>query len=111
MVSVEVVDHGKAVLLVVQGRIDSMTAGQFGMSVTQVIEAGHYRIALDLSHVDYMSSAGLRELVSAVKKLRKAAGDLRIAKPSPRVREVMEMAGLDTIFLIFDTPGDAVESF
>ncbi|HRL12404.1 MAG TPA: STAS domain-containing protein [Aggregatilineales bacterium] len=111
MVSVEVVDHGKSVLLVVQGRIDSMTAGQFGASVTRVIEAGHVRIALDLSLVDYMSSAGLRELVSAVKKLRKSAGDLRIARPSPRVREVMEMAGLDTIFLIFDTPGEAVDSF
>lgn len=111
MVSVEVVDQGKAVLLVVQGRIDSMTASQFGASVAREIEAGHHRIALDLSLVDYMSSAGLRELVSAVKKLRKAAGDLRIARPSPRVREVMEMAGLDTIFLIFDTPGEAVESF
>jgi anti-sigma B factor antagonist len=111
MVSIEVVDHDKAVLLVAQGRIDSMNANQFGASVAQVIEQGRNRIALDLSQVDYMSSAGLRELVSAVKKLRKNAGDMRIANPSPRVREVMEMAGLDTIFLIFDTSGEAVESF
>jgi anti-sigma B factor antagonist len=58
-----------------------------------------------------MSSAGLRELVNALKKLKRVAGDLRIAQPSKRVREVMEMAGLDTIFLIFETSAEAVESF
>jgi anti-sigma B factor antagonist len=58
-----------------------------------------------------MSSAGLRELVNALKKVKRANGDLRLAQPSRRVREVMEMAGLDTIFLIFETSAEAVESY
>ncbi len=60
-----------------------------------------------------MSSAGLREIVSALKKVKRNSppGDLRIAQPSDRVREVLEMAGLDTIFHIYDTQGEAVSSF
>ena len=58
-----------------------------------------------------MSSAGLRELVSAVKKLRKLNGDLRVASPSPRVKEVLDLAGLDSIFQMFTTPVEAVGSF
>ena len=65
----------------------------------------------DLARVDYMSSAGLRELVSAVKKLRKLNGDLRVASPSPRVKEVLDLAGLDSIFQMFTTPVEAVGSF
>jgi anti-anti-sigma factor len=49
--------------------------------------------------------------VNALKKLKRVSGDLRLAQPSKRVREVMEMAGLDTIFLIFETSSEAIESF
>jgi anti-sigma B factor antagonist len=66
---------------------------------------------LDLSHVDFMSSAGLREMVNSLKSARKASGDLRLAQPSDRVREVLEMAGLDTIFRIYSTQADAIDSY
>ena len=51
-----------------QGRIDSSTAGQLGEVLSQVIEDGHTQLVLDIGGVDYMSSAGLRELVTALKK-------------------------------------------
>jgi anti-anti-sigma regulatory factor len=52
----------------------------------------------------------LREIVSALKKVR-GHGDVRLAQPSPRVREVLEMAGLDTIFQIFPSQVEAVGSY
>ncbi len=103
--------HGGATVLTARGRIDSMTAGRLGEALTTEITSGKTLLVLDLSGVDYMSSAGLRELVNALKKVKRAGGDLRLAQPSRRVREVMEMAGLDTIFLIFETSAEAVESY
>jgi anti-anti-sigma factor len=57
-----------------------------------------------------MSSAGLREIVNALKKV-KPSGDVRIAQPTERVREVLDMAGLSTILQIFNAQSDALESF
>jgi anti-sigma B factor antagonist len=109
--NIQTAAEGMVTVMRASGRVDSMNAQQLGDAFNQHIDAGQVQLVLDLSGVDYMSSAGLRELVNALKKLKRVSGDLRIAQPSKRVREVMEMAGLDTIFLIFDTPNEAIDSF
>ena len=102
----------KRVLLIeVAGRVDSTTADQLGKALNDAIDAGQNQIVLDLSKVEYMSSAGLRELVSALKRLQRGRGDLRLAALSERVEEVLELAGLDEIFKIYDTQVEAVGSF
>jgi anti-sigma B factor antagonist len=111
MIDIRVSEVDAVTLFEVNGRVDSTNAGEMGEALTHAIEAGSTQIVLDLSRVSYMSSAGLRELVSAFKKVRSAAGDMRIAQPSVRVQEVMEMAGLDTVFQIFPTQVDAVGSY
>lgn len=100
-------------LVLAMGRIDSMSANIFGEALIGEIDNGNLHLVLDLSGVDYMSSAGLREIVSALKKVKKtdSRGDLRLAQPSDRVREVLEMSGLDTIFQIFDSQDAAVNSY
>jgi anti-sigma B factor antagonist len=98
-------------LVEVSGRIDSMNANELGAALTDTIDGGHIRLVLDLRSVEYMSSAGLREIVTALKKVKRETGDMRLAQPSPRVREVLEMAGLDTIFRIFPTQGEAIGSY
>ena len=111
MLEINVSDKDNVTVVEVNGRVDSMNANELGEALSGVIEDGHHNLVLDLGSVDYMSSAGLREIVSALKKVKRAAGDLRIAQPSDRVREVLEMAGLDTIFQIFSTQGEAVGSY
>ncbi len=111
MVDINITRHNQVTLVEVSGRVDSMNAGQMGTALAEQIDDGHIRLVLDLAQVDFMSSAGLRELVNTLKKVKRAAGDMRLSQPSARVREVLEMAGLDTIFLIFDTQPEAVASF
>jgi len=111
MVDVIISEVEQVALVEVRGRIDSMTASQLGEGLSEPIQNGFIHIVLDLSGVDYMSSAGLREIVGALKKVRREKGDLRIAQPSERVFEVIEMAGLDTILQIFDTQVEAIQSY
>lgn len=108
-INVSGLDH--VTLVEASGRIDSMNANELGEALSSEIDNGHIRLVLDLSSVEYMSSAGLREIVAALKKVKRASGDLRLAQPSDRVREILEMAGLDTIFQIYPSQGDAVGSF
>lgn len=112
-IEIKVNEMKRIALLEVAGRVDSTTAGELGTKLNEVIDEGKNRIVLDLKEVEYMSSAGLREIVTALKRVQNLAGtgDLRIASPSERVREVLELAGLDEIFKIFDSQIDAVGSF
>lgn len=111
MIDITVSNVDDVTLVEASGRVDSMSANQFGEALSDQIEDGKKALVLDLSGVDYMSSAGLREIVNALKKVKRAQGDLRIAQPSERVREVFEMAGLDTIFQIYGSQDDAVSSY
>ncbi len=111
MVDITITGHDGVTLVEVSGRIDSMNANELGTALSNVIDEGAVRLVLDLSSVEYMSSAGLREMVNSLKKAKKATGDLRLAQPSDRVREVLEMAGLDTIFRIYPTSLEAVGSY
>lgn len=103
-------NHSKTTLIEVSGRIDSNNANQLGEALTNAINAGNVQLVLDLASLDYMSSAGLREIVSAYKKVQ-GKGDLRLVQPSERVAEVLEMAGLDSIFQIFPSQSAAIASY
>lgn len=111
MLDIDISHLEQVTLVAASGRIDSMNADELGQSLSSAIDETHTRIVLDLSRVDYMSSAGLREIVSSLKQVKRLRGDLRIAQPSERVREILEMAGLHTIFQIFPSQDEAISSF
>lgn len=108
---VNVKDMSRVALIEVNGRVDSSTAPQLGEALQERISAGKHNVVVSLENVDYMSSAGLRELVSALKRVKVTGGDVRLAAPNERVQEVFELAGLDAIFTIYDDVVAAVGSF
>jgi anti-sigma B factor antagonist len=93
------------------GRLDGDSAPDLGQRLDEAINEGHRQLVLDLGSVEYMSSPGLREIVRVFKRAQQAGGDLRVANPSDRVTEVMELAGLDTVLRIYQTRAAAVNSF
>ncbi len=111
MMEISTSEHGSVAVIEVKGRVDSATAPQFGEALSTPMSGGFRHLVLDLQQVDYMSSAGLRELVNVYKRANKNAGDLRLVQPSERVQEILEIAGLDTVFQIFPTQMDAIGSF
>ena len=100
-------------LVEVTGRVDSSTAPEFEAAVNKVIEAGRYRIVVDFSGTDYMSSAAFRVLISGLKQVKKGTrrGDIRLAGVAPKLMEVFKLGGFDDLFKIFDSSADAVGSF
>ena len=111
MLETRVLNKNDVIVIEVQGRVDSSNAGELGEVLAGVIDDGQHQLVLDLGAVDYMSSAGLREMVAALKKLRNRDGDMRIAQVTERVYDVLELSGLNTIFQIFENQAEAVSSF
>jgi anti-sigma B factor antagonist len=104
-------DMKRVSLVTVSGRVDSATAPDFEKALQSLIQANRCQIVVDLKGVDYMSSAGLRGLVTSLKAAKSGGGDLRLAQPSVRVRDVLELAGLNVIFTVYDDIVGAVGSF
>jgi anti-sigma B factor antagonist len=108
---IQIKEMARVALLTINGRVDSTTAQALGEALQGQIDKGNRNLVADLSEVEYMSSAGLRELVATLKTVKNLGGDLRIAAPSDRVREVLELAGLQSVFIVFDDVVSAVGSF
>ncbi len=99
-------------LVEVAGRIDSSTAPQLEQALQKIIDDGRYHIVVDLGETDFMSSAGLRSLLSALKQVRRFnRGDLRLANLPDRIRKAFDLAGLLEVFDVYDNTVDAVGSF
>jgi len=98
-------------VVTVSGRVDSASAPEMEKSLQSLLDHRRNQIVVELADVEYMSSAGLRALVSALKAAKKGGGDLVIARPSTRVREVIELAGLTAVFSVHDDVVAAVGSF
>lgn len=110
LVDIQVEDLKRVELVTVSGRIDSSNAAQFDAVLKEVASRKH-NIVLDMSGVDYISSAGLRAIVALLRESKKQKGDVRLANPSARVVEVLSLAGLDSLFQVFDSTTSAVGSF
>lgn len=99
-------------LVAVSGRIDSSTAPELEAALRAITDAGRFRIVLDMTDLEYISSAGLRVLVTILKSCRRYnRGDLRLAGMSERVVGLFELAGLAVLFKVYSNTVEAVGSF
>ncbi len=104
-------EYKRCSLVSVSGRVDSNTAPTFEEALKKVIEGGQRNVVLELSGVGFMSSAGLRGMVSSLKACKKGGGNLVVATPSDRVSEVLKLAGLSSLFSVYDDITSAVGDF
>jgi anti-anti-sigma factor len=95
----------------VGGNVDALTAPELSKVLIGQITAGRATLVVSLIGVDFMSSAGLRTLLGAVKEARSHDGDLRIASTNPGIDKVLKMSGFHTIAKVFASKDEAVSSF
>lgn len=100
--------EGPATIASVAGTVDAVTAPRLAEALQAEVAAGRHRLVVDLSAVEYVSSAGLRALLAAVKAARAAGGDVVVAAARPAVFEVFELAGLTSILAFHPGVGEAV---
>lgn len=109
---VNVKEYKHAVLVTVKGRVDSATAPLLNRQLEDLLLKGRFKIVMDMSGVEYISSAGLRVLLSTQRECRRYhRGELVLALVPPRVQEALELAGFTQLFKIFDNLVDAIGHF
>jgi anti-sigma B factor antagonist len=90
------------------GRMDAVTALDFSQRFNACIEAGDTRFVVDMSGLDYISSAGLRSVLTAFKKTEARQGILLLCGLNGLVRESFQLSGFLNYFKTYDTVAEAV---
>jgi len=106
MMTIETSRVGQTTLIKINGRVDSINSSRFKSVITEAIHHPQQQIVLDMQGVTHMSAAGLRVL----RYLHEEQGIVRIANPSNRVREILQITGLDMVYKVFDSHTEALHT-
>jgi len=92
-----------------------ITLGEGGMTlreeVRKLLAEGKKKIVLNLGEVNYIDSSGLGELVSAYTAVKNAGGELKLLNLTSKVRDLLVITKLVTVFDVKDDEATAVSSF
>jgi anti-sigma B factor antagonist len=103
---------GQVTIVDISGRI---VLGEECASLRELVSAllsdGHKQILFSLAEVNYIDSAGLGQMVSAFTSVRKQGGELKLLKLTSKIRGLMQITRLYTVFDILDDEAVAVRAF
>lgn len=90
-----------ALVVAPQGRIDSNSAG--AVEAALLSKAKEPRLVVDLSSVEYISSAGLRVFLMLARKVKESGGRLALSGLGASVKQVFDLAGFTALFVVEPT--------
>ncbi|QGY39298.1 anti-sigma factor antagonist [Pseudodesulfovibrio cashew] len=96
----ETKENGVSVLTV-DGNLDAEGTQVLEEKVLALLEGGETKLLFDFSGLDYINSSGLRVLVLAYQRLKKASGAVGICGIKDYIQEVFEVSGYDKIFPLY----------
>jgi anti-anti-sigma factor len=101
----------KDVLVIsLKGRLDAITSPVLEKDLTDLMAGGERFLVMDLGHLEYISSAGLRSILVAFKRFKEKEGKLVLVSLKSVVGEVFEISGFSAIIPIFESVDSALSS-
>jgi anti-anti-sigma factor len=97
-------------ILEITGRLDASTVSILERALLRALSVGATVIVIDVGEVTYISSSGLRVLLTARRQARERRGDILLCSLSPNVRDVLDMVGFTVLFSIHNTLDDAKQT-
>ena len=98
MLNIEKTQNGNELTVVLEGRLDTTTAPQLETEVKESL-SGVEKLIFDFAKLEYISSAGLRVLLSAQKIMNKQ-GSMVVKNSSEEIKEIFEVTGFSDILTI-----------
>ena len=96
--TIEKTKNGSALLIALSGRLDTITAPNLEAELKEAL-GGVEELTFDLEKLDYISSAGLRVLLSAQKTMNRQ-GSMKVQHPNEIISEIFEVTGFSDILTI-----------
>lgn len=90
--------NGRAMVVRVAGKMDAVTAPEYEKNINSLISEGETCFVVDFEGLTYISSAGLRGILTTAKTLKGKGGQVLFANVTGTVKEVFDMSGFGSIF-------------
>lgn len=107
----EAIPEKGVVLIRLKGYLDAHTFERLEETISELFGQGQYRLVVDLSNVEYISSAGAGVFIGALSEAHEHKGNIVLMNPTPNVREVFDLLGLTHIFQVVDDRPAALAVF
>jgi anti-sigma B factor antagonist len=105
-------EHGDVAVLKLQGKI---TIGEGDVllrkNLDEILGRGHKKIIFDMKDVSYMDSSGVGELVACYTTVTNREGQLRLTNLKSKIYGLLQLTALITVFQVYDSNEDALQSF
>lgn len=95
--------HGNLWVIAVKGRMDAVTAPDFEKECSAAMDADEKALLIDFGELEYISSAGIRSILSTAKKMNTYGGRIDFCNLTGMVKEVFAISGVNALFQIFDS--------
>jgi anti-sigma B factor antagonist/stage II sporulation protein AA (anti-sigma F factor antagonist) len=97
------------VFIAIKGRLDADSSPEAEKVVKDVLEGQTSRLLFNLGALEYLSSAGLRVLLSASKEMRRKEGKIVLCALNEFVKEIFEVSGFQSLIPIADSVDSGIE--
>lgn len=104
-------ENGQLDILHLDGSLDAYSFPRLETALNQLRENSRNRVVLDCAGLDYISSAALGALIGFARRAREQNGDLKLAKLSAKIYNIVELLGFHKILEIHTEVDQAVSSF
>lgn len=103
--------ENEVVLIEIEGDVDAYTARSLDKTLKNLLAQGHSRLVLDVAHMHYISSAGLRAIMFAQREAGERGGQMRICGLNAQARRLFEMVGLEECVHLSNSRQEALEGW
>ncbi|MCZ7647955.1 MAG: STAS domain-containing protein [Planctomycetota bacterium] len=110
-IETETLDKPQVTVIRVSGYLDAHTFEQLEETISELFGQSHYKLVVDLSKVEYISSAGAGVFIGALSEAQEHSGNIVLMNPTSNVREVFDLLGLTQIFQVVDNQKEALAAF
>jgi anti-sigma B factor antagonist len=98
-------------VLDITGNLAREENAQFKKHIVGIINSGERNLILNLAGVSHMDSSGLGELISCYRAVQAAKGNVKLLSPNHRLKNLLVITKLNTVFETFDSESVALASF
>jgi anti-sigma B factor antagonist len=101
----------RVTVIAVAGHLDAVTVTELESKFRELMAAASYRWIIDMTRLEYISSAGLGSFIGVLEEVRSHGGDILFAGLTPKTEKIFQVLGFTRIFRLFPGEREAVEEF
>lgn len=98
-------------ILMLYGYLDAHTAPELEEAFNNLIENNRYKVVVNFSHLNYISSAGLGVFMAYVETMRENEGDIKFSNLKPDVYNIFDLLGFPMLYEFYDDESEAAAKF